>query len=503
MAGISVLEGAEFLEKFYSGCNVEISSTAGIFVSRAAVQLDRFSPVSLIPGIISRRRLSFVAMVKTSYLPESSTMNRISRRTAIQSTTLAAAAAVTSISSADDEGKPLRAAMIGGGRGLSVAVEFRNAGVEIPVVCDVDDVRLAAAQKKLGAKLAYTDLRRVLDDRSIDAVIVATPDHWHAPAAILALDAGKHVYVEKPCAHNIREGRALIDAAKRTGKVVQVGTQTRSTPILQQAIGRLHQGAIGDVKIARVWNSQRRADIGHSRPSTVPAGFDYDLWVGPAPKPAFQSNRHHYTWHWWYDFGTGDAGNDAVHELDVAVWGLNVQTHPTLAAGQGSKMYFDDDQQFPDTQHVTFQYPDPSGDERKGKVLIFENRIWTPYGEQGIENGVAFYGTDGYLIFEKKSGYRMFGPRGELREQKSAQFSTLDHVTDFAASIRQGRRPNAPPEAGHLGATLAHLANIIARSGQSSLQFDPDQEQIIGHQQANSYVGRSYRDGHWAVPDLG
>ncbi len=431
-------------------------------------------------------------------------MNQISRRTAIKTTTFAAASAVSAFAHGEDrQNKPLRVAMIGGGRGLSVAKEFQAAGFEVPMVCDVDDARRASAQKQLGAKVDHTDLRRVMDDDSIDAVIVATPDHWHAPAAILALDAGKHVYVEKPCAHNIREGRALIDAAKRSGKVVQVGTQTRSTPNLQKAIRRLHEGAIGDVKIARAWNSQRRSNIGHKQPSDVPAGFDYDLWVGPAPKPRFQSNRHHYTWHWWYDFGTGDAGNDGVHELDVATWGLNVQTHPTIASGHGSKLYFDDDQQFPDTQHVTFEYPDPSGDDRKKKVLTFENRIWTPYGDQGIENGVGFYGTDGYMIFRKKTGYQMFGPKGELREEESGQFSTADHARNFYAAISEGVPVNAPPQIGQLGASLAHLANIIGRTDHSSLKFDPAAEQIVGNADANQYIGRTYRSGHWAVPDLG
>ena len=447
---------------------------------------------------------AFATIAKRRSIPgEQQTMNQISRRTAIQTTTFAAATALAGVSrAADDQNRPLRAAMIGGSRGLSVAKEFRSAGFEVSVVCDVDDARRERAQKELGAKVAHSDLRRVLDDDSIDAVIVATPDHWHAPAAIMALDAGKHVYVEKPCAHNIREGRALINAARRSNRVVQVGTQTRSTPALQKAIGRLHEGGIGDVKIARVWNSQRRSDIGHRQPSVAPKGFDYDTWVGPALKPPFQSNRHHYTWHWWYDFGTGDAGNDGVHELDVATWGLNVKTHPRIASGHGSKLYFDDDQQFPDTQHVTFEYPDPSGDQQKKKILVFENRIWTPYGDQGIENGVGFYGTDGYMIFEKQSGYRMFGPKGELREQESGEFSTLDHARNFAEAIREGVPINAPPEAGQLGASLAHLANIIARTGASSLKFDPDSEQIVGNELANQYIGRKYRDGHWAVPEL-
>lgn len=431
-------------------------------------------------------------------------MHKISRRTAIGASTLAAATAIGSMTRADATAdQPLRVAMIGGSRGLSVAKEFRSAGFDVSTVCDVDDARRQRAQQELGAKVAHVDLRRVLDDASIDAVIVATPDHWHAPAAIMALDAGKHVYVEKPCAHNIREGRLLIDAARRSGKVVQVGTQTRSSPVLRQAIQLIHDGAIGDVKIARVWNSQRRSNIGHQQPSPAPDGFDYELWVGPAPKPPFQSNRHHYTWHWWYDFGTGDAGNDGVHELDVATWGLDVKTHPTIVTGHGSKMYFDDDQQFPDTQHVTFQYPDPSGDPHKQKVLVFENRIWTPYGEQGIENGVAFYGTDGYLIFEKKNGFWIYGPKGQLRQQESGSFSTLEHAKNFAVAIRQGLPVSAPPEAGQLGASLAHLANIIARSGATSLRFDPETEQIVANPSANQYVGRTYREGHWAASALG
>ena len=430
-------------------------------------------------------------------------MKRINRRAAIQSSTFAVATAATSfVHSQQSNARPLRAAMIGGSRGLSVAKEFRKAGFDVTTVCDVDDSRRARAAKELGAKIDHRDLRSVIKDDSIDAVIVATPDHWHAPAAIMALQAGKHVYVEKPCAHNIREGRALIDAAQQSGKVVQVGTQTRSTPALQKAIQRLHEGAIGDVKIARAWNSQRRANIGHAKPSAVPNGFDYETWVGPAPKPPFQTNCHHYTWHWWYDFGTGDAGNDGVHELDVAVWGLDVDSHPVIASGHGSKLYFDDDQQFPDTQHVTFEYPDRSGDERKKKILVFENRIWTPYGDQGIENGVGFYGTDGFMIFRKKGGYQLFGPRGALREEGSGGFSTLDHATNFAAAIRGEAPANAPPEVGQLGASLAHLANIIARTGSSSLRFDPGTEQILDNQKANQFVSRTYRDGHWSVPKL-
>ncbi|MEM7314745.1 MAG: Gfo/Idh/MocA family oxidoreductase [Planctomycetota bacterium] len=428
------------------------------------------------------------------------------RRTALQTlrNTAASAAAATTLLApsalAEDDTAKLQVGLIGGGRGLSVAREFRSVGMEIKTVCDVDDSRRERASRDLKAKSTCTDLRDILKDDDIQAVIVATPDHWHVPAALLALQAGKHVYVEKPCSHNIREGRMLVDAAKSSGKIVQVGTQTRSTPVFRKAIELVHSGAIGEVKMAKAWNSQRRSNIGHEEPSKEPAGLDYDLWVGPAPKPPYQKNRSHYTWHWWHDFGTGDAGNDGVHELDVAVWGLQVDTHPARATGHGTKLYFDDDQQFPDTQHVTFEYPDQSKDSSKKKILVFENRIWTPYREQGFENGVIFYGTDGYLAFEKNGGYKLFGPRNQLREEQSGTFSTKDHARNFLSAVQGKAKQNAPAAVGHLSATLAHLANIIAKSGLPSLEFDPEAERITNDQTANELCGRIYREGHWAVP---
>ena len=242
-----------------------------------------------------------------------------------------------------------------GGQGRGHLVSYLGIpNVEVGYVCDVDELRLAEAIKTAPSAKAVSDLRKILDDKSVDAVSIATPDHWHTPAALLALAAGKHVYVEKPCSHNVREGRWLVEAVVRTGKLVQHGTQSRSTPFIQAAMKLLKDGVIGDVKISRAWNVQFRPPIGKEMPSDPPSGFDYDAWTGAAPKLPFQKNRHHYTWHWWHNFGTGDAGNDGVHEIDIARWGLGVETHPSQIAAIGGKYVHNDDQQFPDTMTAAF-----------------------------------------------------------------------------------------------------------------------------------------------------
>ena len=205
----------------------------------------------------------------------------------------------------------------------------------------------------------------------------------------------------------------MVEAARRHKRVVQVGTQSRSGEHVRKAIAMLRDGAIGEVLVAKATNSQRRGNIGHAKPSRPPAYLDYDLWLGAAPEVPFQPNRFHYTWHWWYDFGTGDIGNDGVHDIDIARWGLGVAGHPSRVSGCGSKLYFDDDQQFPDTQYVTYEYPAEAKGGRK-RMLIFEQRIWSPYRQEGHENGDVFYGTKGMMILGKGGGYRLFGERNKL-----------------------------------------------------------------------------------------
>jgi predicted dehydrogenase len=372
--------------------------------------------------------------------------------------------------------------------------------VEIAFVCDADEKRCHTAANEAGkssgkAPKAVKDMRRVFEDKAVDAVVIATPDHWHVPAAILALDAGKHVYVEKPCSHNVREGRLLVDAASRSKRVVQVGTQSRSAEHVRRAMEVLRNGAIGEVLISKAWNSQLRANIGHVRPSEPPAYLDYDLWVGPAPMMPYQSNLLHSSWRWFTAFGCGDAGNDGVHDIDIARWGLGVEAHPNTMTALGGKYFFDDDQQFPDTQYVAFEY-EASG---KKKQLIYEHRIWSPYVQEGHENGNAFYGTKGLMILGKHNGWQMYGPGNKLIEEMRGSVNLEAHHRDFFDCVRSGKAPRADAETGHLSAALAHFANIATRLG-TSLKFDPAKEQFIGNHEANQLLRRTYREGHWAVP---
>jgi predicted dehydrogenase len=400
--------------------------------------------------------------------------------------------------------KLVMAAIGCGGQGTNLITSFaRQPDVEVACVCDPDSARADAAARKVeeitGQRPeAVADLRRVLDCPRVHAITIATPDHWHGPATILACQAGKHVYVEKPCSHNIREGRLMLEAARRHNRVVQVGTQSRSAPHVQRAMELLRDGAIGRVLVAKAWNSQLRRDIGHGLPSEAPGGVDYDLWLGPVPYVPFQANRFHYGWHWWYDFGTGDMGNDGVHDIDIARWGLGVDAHPAKVAAIGGKRHFDDDQQFPDTQYVAFEYPG-DGSVGSGRELIFEMRIWSPYKQEGHENGNAFYGTEGMLVLGKGTGWQLFGPRNEPRESMKASGMGEPHHRNFIDCIRSGARPNADIEIGHLSATLCHLGNIACRVGRQ-LTFDPQAERIVGDDEADRLTARTYRDGHWAAP---
>ena len=437
-------------------------------------------------------------------------MSKTNRRTflkqaggGIAGVTALAAAGPTAAAGANER---VVLALVGcGGRGRWLAQTFSSLkGVSVAYVCDPDEGRSRTAVKAITGvsgdqPTAIHDMRKVFDDKGVDAVIIATPDHWHAPAALLALAADKHVYVEKPCGHNIREGRWMVAAARRTKRVVQVGTQSRSIQHVRRAMELLHNGAIGDVLVAKAWNSQKRANIGHASPIDPPEGFNYDLWLGPAPYVPFQSNRHHTTWHWWYDFGTGDIGNDGVHDLDIARWGLDVRQHPSTITAIGSKYYFDDDQQFPDTQYVLYEYP---GDGKIGhkKQLIFEQRIWSPYIQEGHENGNAFYGTKGMMILGKKDGWKLYGPKNELRESMpGVGLSGDEHYRDFLKAVRTDQRPNADIEIGHLSAALCHLGNIACRVGRM-IHFDPATEKIAGDHEAERLIGRTYRKDHWATP---
>jgi predicted dehydrogenase len=373
--------------------------------------------------------------------------------------------------------------------------------VRIIHVCDVDRDRLANAAKNATqdgrAPATATDMRRLLENKDLTAVFIATPDHWHGPATILSLDAGKHVYVEKPCSHNIREGRLMVEAARRNRKLCQVGTQSRSTEMNMTAIRMILEGEIGDVLSVRVWNSQLRRNIGRQKPSDPPKQLIYEDWIGSAPMVPYQANRGHGVWRWWYAFGTGDMGNDGVHDLDVASWGLGVDTHPSTITALGGKHFFDDDQEFPDTQTVIFEWPRVGKNNLK-KQMIFEQRIWTPYKMEGYENGCAFYGTRGMFIVGHSEGWRLYGARNKELKTATGGADLLAHHRNFFDCIRKNRTPNADIAVGHLSASLCHLGNIATRT-RKVLSFNPKTEEIENDKEAAALVRRTYRD-HWGRP---
>lgn len=418
----------------------------------------------------------------------------------VTATALATAAKLSQAAAAE----PLNIAVIGpGGMGTNhLKLLSVRKDVRVQYVCDVDANRLAAAAKVVeqngGQPKAVKDLRKVLDDKSIEAVWIATPDHWHSPAAILAVDAGKHVYVEKPVSHNVREGRLLMDAARRNKRVVQVGMQSRSAAHVREAMEAIKSGEIGDVLVSKAWNSQLRNTIGKQKPSDPPPHLDFDLWLGPAPVRPYQANLLPSIWRWWYDFGAGDAGNDGVHDIDIARWGLGVQGQPTSVAAQGGKFFFDDDQQFPDTQFCTFNWP---GDGKVGsqRQLIFEQRIWSPYHQEGFENGNAFYGTKGMIILGKHGGWHIVGRKNAPGRKVTGEIDLPSHHQNFLDCVRGGGRPRADIEEGHLSASLAHLGNLACRVNRT-LHLDAATEKIVGDEEASKLLTRRYREGHWAVP---
>src|SRR5581483_8289026 len=386
------------------------------------------------------------------------------------------------------------------GQGRHLAGKFAaQPDVNILYLCDVDErvydrAAKVVAEKKGKQPPLVKDLRRVLDDKSVDAVVIATPDHWHAPATILACNAGKDVYVEKPASHNLREGRLMVEAARRNKRIVQLGTQSRSRPSTQRAIELVRSGKIGKVLMAKAWDVQLRDNIGHKNDTTPPVGVDYDTWVGPAPFLPFNENRFHYTWHWNWNFGTGDMGNDGVHQLDIARWALGVEL-PTRISGMGRKLFFDDDQQTPDTMNITFEFKD--------RALAWEMRIWNPYGMEDQENGVAVYGSSGMVHigrWNRRWGYKVFDDKGRLVMDESQHENDADpaHPRNFLECIRSRQKPNAEIEIGHISSTLCHLGNIVARVGRN-LQYDPASETIVNNAEANKLVRRQYRK-HWATP---
>jgi predicted dehydrogenase len=372
----------------------------------------------------------------------------------------------------------------------------RTTSARITHVCDVDANRLEESQQlafQLGFQgtRASIDMRRVFEDQNVDAVVIATPDHWHAPATIIACEAGKDVYVEKPVSHNLREGRLMVEAARRNKRIVQAGLQARSRPAVLKAVEIAHSGRLGRVLMAKAWNVQLRKDIGRQADAPVPKGVDYDLWVGPAEMIPFKPNRFHYNWHWHWNFGTGDLGNDGAHQIDIARWVLQ-EGAPKRISGMGGKYYFQDDQQTPDTMNLTFDYGN--------KAIIWEMRIWNSYLMEGIDNGVAVYGTDGLMHigdWNGKWGHRIWDKDGKLVAEVQDEAPDF-HMRNFLECVVSRAVPTCEIEEGHITTSLCHLGNICARTGRN-ISYDAKTETIPGDSEAQAMTRRRYRK-HWATP---
>lgn len=425
------------------------------------------------------------------------------------------------------------------GRGFDHVRQFsRIPGVEVAAICEVaEDIahqRMAEMERlQLPKPAYYFDVRELLEDKTIDAISVATPNHWHSLIGVWACQAGKDVYVEKPCSHNWWEGKQLVEAAKRYQRIVQHGTQSRSSTSVREAIQKLHSGLVGDVYLARGLCYKWRPSIGHMPIQPVPPRVHYNLWLGPAPVQPFTLNHFLYNWHWFWDTGNGDLGNQGIHELDVARWGLGVG-FPNKVAAIGGKVMFDDDQQTPNVLNCAFEFDQPTGPP---KLLEFEVRGWITNHEAGIGTGAyggkprplnevriskeaelgatpghpilgpigGMPGTVGNIYYGAKgmlgiSGYSSYKSWVGIRQEPGPQGrggNELAHFENFIQCVRSRKAEdlNAPIEEGHISCTLLHLANASYRLGRS-LRFNPDTQHVIDDDDANAMMreaARGYR----------
>jgi len=390
-----------------------------------------------------------------------------------------------------------------GGRGQSLINGFmRLPGCEVGAVCDVDELRCGEAQAIAGESArGYADFRELLEQDDLDAVVVATPDHWHAIMAVLACQTGLDVYVEKPLTHNIREGRAMVEAARRHDRVVCVGTQQRSGAHYAQAAEYVQSGALGAISRCEVWNvwnqsgegprAERGRGIGNPPDDEPPPGVDYDLWLGPAPKRPFNPNRFHWGYVYFWDYAGGMMTNWGVHHLDVVHWLTGIDT-PLSAISCGGKHVMVDARDTPDTLDTLFEYPG----------FTVQARVYHANAQpiRGRSYGIAIYGTDGTLTIDR-SGFEV-RPEGSRIEPVHVDGSVLDgpHQRDFLDCLRTRRKPFADVETGHRSTIPCHLANISYRVGRKVI-WNAEAETIGGDREADHLLGREYR-APWKLPSV-
>ena len=399
------------------------------------------------------------------------------------------------------------------GMGQSHIHEYQKLeNVEVAALCDVDENLFAERLKKhftdkdLKKPRIYTDMRKLYENKDIDAVSIVTPSHWHALAAIWAIQAGKHVSVEKPCCHNVFEGQKLVEAANKYNVIVQDGAEQRSNPCAISMADYLHSGKMGEVYMAKGLCYKWRDTIGKTPDEAVPPGVHYDLWLGPAPKQAFSNNRFHYNWHWNWDYGNGDMGNQGVHEMDIARWGLGVKL-PTRISAIGGHLMFDDDQQTPNELMTVYEFPNPDGNGDKKKILQFDVRHWITNRElankkvveanntyktsSANEIGNLFFGSKGYMS-KTVNEWQVF--EGKERTPGDSGKGLDNHYQNFINAISHNDQSLAKAgiEEGFYSCALIHLGNISYRLGRS-LDFDPETMKFKNDQEANRMLTREYR----------
>lgn len=394
-------------------------------------------------------------------------------------------------------------------RGAVLAQSFAKAeGCEVGFICDVDDRAIGRAIQGVidvvptANPIGVEDLRVVLDNPDVDALVIAAPDHWHAPAAIMALQAGKHVYVEKPCGYNPEEGELLVQAQERYGKVVQMGNQQRAAMETAQIVKSIRDGIIGRAYYGRAWYANTRGSIGYGKPAAVPNWLNYDLWQGPAPRVPFRDNVVHYNWHWFWHWGTGEICNNGTHEIDVCRWALGVD-YPIRVTSSGGRYHFKDDWEFYDTQVASFDFED-------GKTITWDGRSCNGRLVEGRGRGAAIHGENGTVIIDR-NGYTVYDQDNNevWRRSRTAGEATMDvrggggltdfHIANMLEVIRNGDSVEqySPILEGHKSTLLCHLGNIAQHTGEA-LVCDPSNGHILNSEAAQSMWGRTYEPG-WEV----
>ena len=420
----------------------------------------------------------------------------LNRRQFVKGATTAAAAAgyvvKTGVALAQDAPSArVRVGVMGLSRGKALALTFGGrTGVEVACAADVDINRAKAGGEaivKAGGKApeVVQDFRRILDNKDIDALVVAAPNHWHAPATILGCAAGKHVYVEKPCSHNPREGELMIQAARKHNRAVQMGTQRRSSASITEAMQLLWDGEIGRVYHANSWYGNARGPIGKGLAAPVPDFLQYDQWQGPAPRVAYYDNRIHYNWHWFWHWGNGELGNNGIHALDLCRWGLQVD-YPTRVVSAGGRYRFDDDQQTPDTHNVAFEF--------EGK----KSMAWDGMSCNRHRNDfVTFYGEDGAMSIDGGGNCTFYdGATDKVKKEVKGNKGDVEHIDNFVAAIRNDKPLDLNQEilSGHKSTLLCHLGNIAHRTGRN-LTCSTEDGHIIGDDKAMKLWQREYEPG--------